>query len=236
MPRPKNIDMQKLALSKITETLVEEKDCLGVNLVLKNSFPTQGVNMLDSFYKFQVSNGGLELHRSVKNSWKGLVIMFASLAYCKYKDGVVAETWKWVNRSKLKRRCRLRLDFSYESFIGEEEREEMQRKAIPTMSLEDIKAAYQDREEFNRIQEQKRKTAWENLLRSREADSTFEEVPAPLSWKPCYMSGVYEPGDIIVYLKLFSQLLDLDAAASIIETEYSETLPHKYAVFPAKYR
>lgn len=235
MPRKKNIDLEELKISKITESLIEVKDCLGVNLVLNTPFSQAQLDVLDSFYKFQVTNRGLVLRRPIKNSWKGLVMMLVSLTYCKFGDKVVSRILKQVNQSKLKRPWRLRVDFSYEYFINEPEREEMQRKAIPYIPTEDIGLYFQNRKEYQKKLEEDRKRQWKELLSNRAPDPTFEIVSAPDSWRPCYISGSYEPQDIWFYLQVFSQLLDLDIERSKIHTEYSKTLPRKYITYPAVY-
>lgn len=240
MPRPKMINTNNIRLEKINAEVIEKKSCLGVELIFDTAFTTGQINDLVGFYKFQVSNNGHTLSRSVQNSWKGLVTMLVSVAYCRYRDKLLAQIKKCNDEKKIKPRWNLLVHFDYSYFLGiyhSSELHDLQLEAIPMIpnDKEAIGQFFQDRETYraklNIGGEQKLK----DLLSKRSPDQMFQNVPAPKTWKPCYMSAGYRPKDIEIHLKMFANLLNIDRKNSIITTNFASQIPQKYKDYPAKY-
>lgn len=103
MPRKKNIELGKISISKLTNTMVEENDCLGVNLVFNNPFTDEQCEVLRNRYKMSVNDTGTELSREVNNSWKGLVMMLLTLSYFKSKQRVLVDISSYSEQWKYKR-------------------------------------------------------------------------------------------------------------------------------------
>jgi len=236
MPRPKTIDANKIRLEKIDAEIVEVKNCLGVELLFQSAFAPEQIQVLKNFYGFQVSSNGQMLSRAVKNSWKGLVMLLVSVAYCKFQDKVVAQIWNCTNHKKIKSMWRLRVDFDYTAFLDSAEIAELQRQSLVALSQEDIIEAFSDREAHKAKIKLEQEQRFKNLLRNRPPDFNFENVAAPETWTPCYMSGRYTPIDIEIHLKQFTNLLGIDGKKSVVTTDFAKQLPHKYSIYPAKYR
>lgn len=236
MPRPKTINTTSIKLEKINKAIVERKNCLRVEIVFKTAFTTDQIAVLSGFYGFGISSNGKVLSGKVKNSWKSLISLFVSVAYCKYGDKVVARIWNGINHTKRVRDLNLRVDFLYEQFINKKELEEIHKRSIPHVPQEEIAEALQNREQYEIKLEQRRLETFLGLLKDRVPDPTFENVIAPDSWRPCYMSAKYKPMDIVDYIKLFSKLLEINGKMSIIQTDFAKQLPHKYETHPAVYR
>lgn len=239
MPRKKTIDEERIRLEKIDMKVVEVKNCLGVELFFKSAFTAGEIEVLKKFYHFQVSDNGQKLSRSIKNSWKGLVMMLVSVAYCRYQDKVVAQIMNYGHHKKIKSQWNLHVDFDYTVFLSADELKKMQRESQATYEEEEIIEAiasyFQDREAHKAKSKAKQEQKLKELLKKRSPDPNFENVPAPTTWPPCYMSGKYEPKDIETHLKMFTNLLNIDARESVIITDYAKQTSHKYEVVLAKY-
>lgn len=235
MPRPKTINSNDIKLKKINAEVIGGKNCLGVKLHFNTAFTPEQAEVLKNFYKFQVSNDGHTVTRSIRNSWKGLVMMLISISYCRYRNKVVAQWWNCANRKKIKATWRIRIDFNYESFLSDETLSKLQREALAAMPNVDVKAYFLDREAHKkRKQEQEQK--FKDLLMNRKEDSSFENVPAPDGWKALYVSYRCTDEDIETHLKIFTNLLDIDREKSIITTEFADEIPHSYTIYPAVYK
>lgn len=239
MPRKKTIDEERIRLEKIDAKVAEVKNCLGVELIFNSTFTAEEIEVLKKFYHFQVSSSGQMLSRPIKNSWKGLVMMLVSVAYCRYQDKVVAQIWNCSHHKKIRSRWNLHIDFNYTAFLSADELKELQQESQVIFQKEEIIKAiasyFQDREAHKAKSKARQEQKLKELLKKRPPDPNFENVPAPTTWPPCYMSGKYEPKDIETHLKMFTNLLDIDAKESVIITDYAKQTPHKYEVVPAKY-
>lgn len=236
MPRPKTINSNDIELKKINAEVIGQKNCLGVKLHFNTAFTPEQVEVLRDFYMFQVSNDGHVLTRSIRNSWKGLVMMLISISYCRYRDKVVAQWLKFANQKKIKATWEMRMDFYYEFFPSDDTISKLQREVLETMPNVDIKAYFLDREAHEKKWRQEQEQRFKDLLREQEADPSFENVPAPDEWKALYVSYGYTDENIETHLKMFTNLLDMDAKESIITTEFVKESPRTYASYPAVYK
>ena len=86
MPREKTINKKQIELKNIDQTIIENKDCLQVNLCFTdiNVFTPKERTIMRSCFGCNVNDNTIVL--KTKNSWKGLVMFFLSLAYMKYKE------------------------------------------------------------------------------------------------------------------------------------------------------
>lgn len=112
MPRKKNIELGKISISKLTNTMVEENDCLGVNLVFNTSFTDEQCEVLRNRYKMSVNDTGTELSRNVNNSWKGLVMMMLTLGYFKCRERILADISNYSAQWEIRKR-RMQLKNTY---------------------------------------------------------------------------------------------------------------------------
>lgn len=112
MPRKKNIELGKISISKLTNTMVEENDCLGVNLVFNTSFTDEQCEVLRNRYKMSVNDTGTELSRNVNNSWKGLVMMMLTLGYFKCRERILADISNYSAQWEIRKR-RMQLKDTY---------------------------------------------------------------------------------------------------------------------------
>ena len=172
----------------------------------------------------------------VKISWNGLVSLMLSLSYCKYHEKVVAEIWTCANHKRIKSQWRLHVDFDYTTFLNGSEISELQKQSIVPIPQEELAEAYRDREAYKIKRKAEQEQKFKDLLRKRPPDSSFENVAAPKTWRPCYMSGKYTPKDIETHLKQFVNLLGIDAKKSTVITDFLEQIPDEYEIYPAKYQ
>lgn len=235
MPRPKTIDAREIRLEKINAEVVEKKSCLGVELVFNSAFTPEQIKVLINFYRFKVLDNGHKLSRSVENSWKGLVTMLISVAYCKYRDKVVTQILDHINQKKFKSACKLIVSFDYTVFVPAKEIAELSRKSIVTIPHENFVEYFLNRKTYKPMFDAEQEKRFKNLLRERPPDPKFENVPAPKIWKPCYMTAKYTPKDIESILKLFTNLLDIDRKKSNIITDFASQIPQTYKDYPAIY-
>ena len=123
MPRKKTIDTDEIKLEKIDKQIVEVKDCLQVKIQLNEPFSDEIWNVLQDFYRFQIDKASMTLTRDIKNSWKGLVMMLLSLAYCKYGRKVSSEVIKCAEQSRIraKHALRIKIDYLFSTFIKDDE-------------------------------------------------------------------------------------------------------------------
>lgn len=236
MPRPKTINSNDIELKKINAGVIGLKNCLGVKLHFNTAFTPEQVEVLRDFYMFQVSNDGHVLTRPIRNSWKGLVMMLISISYCRYRDKVVAQWLKIANQKKIKATWKMRMDFEYESFLSDDTISKLQKEAYETMPKADIKAYFLDREAYTKKRHQEQEQRFKDLLREQKANASFENVVAPDEWKALYVSYGYTDEDIETHLKMFTNLLDIDAKKSIITTEFVKESPHTYASYHVVYK
>ena len=236
MPRPRTINSNDIKLKNLNAEMIGLKNCLGVKLHFNTAFTPEQTEVLKNFYKFQVSNDGHTLTRSIRNSWKGLVMMLVSISYCRYRDTVVAQWLKRANQKKIKATWRVRIDFNYESFLSDDTISKLHMEALEAMPNVDVKAYFLDREAHKKKWCQEQEQKFKDLLRKRKEDSGFENVPAPDGWKALYVSYGCTDEDIETHLKMFTNLLDIDAKKSIITTEFVKESPHTYASYPAVYK
>lgn len=236
MPRPKTINSNDIELKKVNAEVIGQKNCLGVKLHFNTAFTPEQIEILKDFYMFQVSDDGHILTRSIRNSWKGLVMMLVSISYCRYRDSVVSQWWNCTNRKKIKATWRIQIDFNYESFLSDETLSKLQREALAAMPNVDLKAYFLDREAHKKKRCQEQEQKFKDLLRNRKEDLSFENVPAPAGWKALYVSYRCADEDIETHLKIFTNLLDIDREKSIITTEFANEIPHSYTIYPAVYK
>lgn len=236
MPRPRTIDSSDIELKKIDVGVIGLKNCLGVKLHFNTAFTPEQIEILKDFYMFQVSNDGHTLTRSIRNSWKGLVMMLVSISYCRYRDTVVAQWLKCANQKKIKATWRVRIDFNYESFLSDDTISKLHMEALEAMPNVDVKAYFLDREAHKKKWCQEQEQKFKDLLRKRKEDSGFENVPAPDGWKALYVSYGCTDKNIETHLKMFANLLDIDREKSIITAEFADEIPHSYTINPAVYK
>lgn len=210
MPRPKTINSNDIELKKVNAEVIGQKNCLGVKLHFNTAFTPEQIEILKDFYMFQVSDDGHILTRSIRNSWKGLVMMLVSIYYCRYRDSVVSQWWNCTNRKKIKATWRIQIDFNYESFLSDETLSKLQREALAAMPNVDVKAYFLDKEAHKKKWCQEQEQKFKDLLMNRKEDSSFENVPAPAGWKALYVSYRCADEDIETHLKMFANLLDID--------------------------
>lgn len=95
MPKKKTIDTEVIKLKSIDQSVIERKDCLEVNLCFKDTkvfSPDEWKIIFNHFKCSVVEDNTIALQ--TRNSWKGLVMFFLSLAYMKYKDTIEDTLWK----------------------------------------------------------------------------------------------------------------------------------------------
>lgn len=87
MPRKKLIDSDNIRLEKVDKTMIAIKNCLQAKLVFKTAFTPKQLHTLRTYYSFDVfeENHMDTITVNTYNSWKGLVLLFLSLAYCKFE-------------------------------------------------------------------------------------------------------------------------------------------------------
>lgn len=236
MPRPKTIDSNDIELKKVNAEVIGQKNCLGVKLHFNTAFTPEQIEILKDFYMFQVSDDGHILTRSIRNSWKGLVMMLVSISYCRYRDKVVSQWLKCANQKKIKATWKMRMDFKYKFFLSDDTISKLQREALAAMPNVDAKAYFLDREACEKKRRQEQEQKFKDLLREQKANASFENVVAPDEWKALYVSYGCTDEDIETHLKMFTNLLDIDAQKSIITTEFVKESPHTYASYPAVYK
>ena len=89
MPRKKLIDEDNIRFEKIDLDIIEKKNCLGVKLVFNAPWEPRQLHTMRTFYKIATDETGLTAIRSIRNSWKGLVMLLLSLTYCKYGTRII---------------------------------------------------------------------------------------------------------------------------------------------------
>lgn len=237
MPRQKMINTNNIRLEKIDAEVIEKKSCLGVELIINpdSAFTPDQINTLRNFYLFQASNSGDKLSRSVQNSWKGLITMLVSVAYCRYQEKVNNQIWYHINSKKFKADCSLIVDFDYTTFVPRKEITELSLKSTVAIPAQYVAKYLLNRKVYKPMLDAEQEKRFKNLLIKRPPDPKFQNVPAPKIWKPCYMSAEYTPKSIEANLKLLSNVLDIDAKKSIITTDFVKQIPQEYKDYPAIY-
>lgn len=101
MPRKKTINTDLIKLISIDQSIIERKDCLGVNLCFKDADVFSLEEWRIIFYHFKCSVvGDYTITLRTRNSWKGLIMFFLSLAYMKYKGEIEDALWLMAPRKQ----------------------------------------------------------------------------------------------------------------------------------------
>ena len=237
MPRKKLIDEENIKFEKIDLDIIEKKNCLGVKLVFNAPLGQRQLHTMQSFYRIATDKTGLTATRSIKNSWKGLVMLLLSLTYCKYGNRVLKTIMDRPYSKGGKYKSHFSISNDFTTFLDEKILSDIQAKAMVCTIEEMILSVLSEtKEQQRRIFQQRRKERIKTSLLNLPPQPNFEQIPAPPSWKAFYLMGKYNPDYIKGDMVILAELLDLDVKNSIITTDYYKTATYKYAVTPAKYQ
>lgn len=94
MPRKKTIDTDVIKFKNIDQSIIERKDCLRVKLCFKNirEFTPDQRTTMGSYFGCRFVNDNM-ITLVTRNSWKGLIMFFLSLAYMKFDKKLEQVLW-----------------------------------------------------------------------------------------------------------------------------------------------
>lgn len=101
--------------------IMEKKNCLGVKLVFNTPLEERYWHAMRTFYKINVGATGQTATRSLKNSWKGLVMLLLSLVYCKLGASTARTLISHIGYNSKKYHPSLSISWQYDVFLSSEE-------------------------------------------------------------------------------------------------------------------
>lgn len=190
MPRKKNIELGIITIPDLTNALVEKNDCLGVKLVFKNPFTAEQRTDLIKQYKVSFDDTGMELSRSVNNSWKGLVMFMIALGYFKERASVKRKMFDHIEKVKHIRkksdssrtgRWDLLLDYFFDELLTTEETNNIAWEcmlALPPDELAEYYKSPEQRAKLKKKENENRNKEYKRLVMeySKERKAYYKQL------------------------------------------------------------